>query len=122
MNLTCGFLCPVPPYGRDTVPEMKTIYDFKTGTSPEFLDTQCEYAWDLQAYITFMLPTTRTDRMPVPIGDFISGRVYDSRLESRHTIEDIGCTVFVDVSKTGEAKRGSSWRVSTKHVPDRSSF
>ena len=53
----CGFLCPVPPYGQETVPEMKTIYNFKIGISPEFLDTQCECALDLRVSIALISHT-----------------------------------------------------------------
>jgi len=61
------------------------------------------------------------DRMPVPLGDFISRHVYDSRLKSSHTIQDLKCVAFVDVSKTGEEKCGTSWKVGRQHVSDMSS-
>lgn len=52
------------------------------------------------------------DRMPVPIGDFISKHVYEGRLKSRHTISDPKCCTFIDVADGIEVAQGHSWKVS----------
>ena len=49
--------------------------------------------------------------MPVPLGDFISKHVYDSKLKSAHPIEANSCVRFVDVRKGEEEAVGSSWKV-----------
>ena len=67
-----------------------------------------------------MSPTISVDRMPVPLGDFISRHVYGGRLKSCHTIKDMESVAFVDVSKTGEERCGTSWRVGTHHMSDMS--
>lgn len=53
------------------------------------------------------------DRMPIPLGTFISEEVYNNKLRSEHRIDDMGCVAFVDVSKGREEKCGNSWRVSS---------
>ena len=52
-----------------------------------------------------------TDRMPVPIGNFISQAVYNSQLQSHHKITDPAC-FFVDVDNSLEKRNGTSWEVS----------
>lgn len=52
------------------------------------------------------------DRMPVPLGMFISEEVYNKKLRSEHKISDMGCVAFVDVTKGREEKCGNSWKVS----------
>ncbi|KAI0694619.1 AAA domain-containing protein [Cytidiella melzeri] len=49
-------------------------------------------------------------RMPTPIGNFISGRVYSSRLKSQHNIHDLSCCKFVDVVKGAETRAGHSFK------------
>ncbi|KAH9921366.1 P-loop containing nucleoside triphosphate hydrolase protein [Amylocystis lapponica] len=79
----------LPPFGKEHAPGLRTIFDFKhLEREAYFLDTQY--------------------RMPVPLGDFISENVYDSKLRSKHNIEDMSCVMFVDVKK-GEEKGGKSW-------------
>ncbi|KAJ6554659.1 P-loop containing nucleoside triphosphate hydrolase protein, partial [Mycena capillaripes] len=63
LEKVCFFGDPMqlPPYGQDQAPRMKSIFGFKhLQRLTEFLDTQY--------------------RMPVPIGEFISGCVYDRKL------------------------------------------
>ena len=55
--------------------------------------------------------SSRVDRMPVPLGDFISEAVYDSKLKSSHAIQDNSCVLFIDVRKGQEERFGSSWKV-----------
>jgi regulator of nonsense transcripts 1 len=50
------------------------------------------------------------DRLPVPLGMFISKNVYDGNLHSNHKIVDHSCIAFVDVQKGTETKQGNSYR------------
>ncbi|SRR5260221_9284804 len=52
------------------------------------------------------------DRLPVPLGGFISEAVYESKLRSSHNIVDHSCVVFIDVGKGEEAKKGQSYQAS----------
>ena len=52
------------------------------------------------------------DRLPVPLGEFISKNVYDGKLHSHHEIVDHSCIAFVDVHKGKETKRGMSYMAS----------
>ena len=52
------------------------------------------------------------DRLPVPLGEFISEEVYLGKLRSCHKIVDRSCMAFIDVSKGEETKQGSSYKVS----------
>ena len=84
---------PVPPYGKETAPSMQTIFDFKhLKPTAYFLNTQY--------------------RMPVPLGEFISQEVYNSKLKSIHKITESSCVRFVDVRKGTEESVGSSWKAS----------
>lgn len=49
--------------------------------------------------------------MPTQLGDFISTRVYDGKLNSVHKIRDSSCVAFVDVFKGTEKQVGTSWMV-----------
>jgi hypothetical protein len=60
------------------------------------------------------LTRTYEDRMPTPLGIFISQAVYDNRLKSVHKLESLSCTSFVDVAMGKEEKFGSSWKVSLR--------
>jgi hypothetical protein len=50
------------------------------------------------------------DRLPIPLGKFISDKVYNGKLRS-HNIVDYSCIKFVDVRKGNERKKGSSYEV-----------
>jgi hypothetical protein len=52
------------------------------------------------------------DRLPVPLGEFISEEVYLGKLRSCHKIVDHSCVAFIDVSKGEEMKEGNSYKVS----------
>jgi hypothetical protein len=52
------------------------------------------------------------DRLPIPLGEFISEKVYDGKLRSCHDIVDHSCVAFIDVRKGRETRRGSSYQVS----------
>ncbi|RPD58061.1 P-loop containing nucleoside triphosphate hydrolase protein [Lentinus tigrinus ALCF2SS1-7] len=93
LGKVCMFGDPkqLPPFGAEVAPKMKTIFDFKhLKKQAHFLDTQY--------------------RMPVPLGNFISQAVYESRLKSHHTIKASSCVLFVDVRKGHEEHVGSSWK------------
>ena len=52
------------------------------------------------------------DRMPTPIGEFISERVYDRMLRSEHLITSRDCVAFVNVKNGKEIRSGgTSWKV-----------
>ncbi|KAL1940365.1 hypothetical protein VTO73DRAFT_8937 [Trametes versicolor] len=93
LEKVCMFGDPkqLPPYGKETAPQMKTIYDFKhLKASAYFLNTQY--------------------RMPALLGEFISEYVYDKKLLSVHPITDFSAVLFVDVRKGQEERVGSSWK------------
>lgn len=52
------------------------------------------------------------DRMPVPLGNFISQKVYEGRLKSRHKTTSHNSVRFVNTPRGVEKKKGSSWTVS----------
>ncbi|KAG5638090.1 hypothetical protein H0H81_001857 [Sphagnurus paluster] len=92
LHKVCFFGDPkqLPPYGKDNVPEIKTIFDLPhLKGCGEFLDTQY--------------------RMPVRLGDFISKNVYGGRLKSQHSIQDTHCVSFVHAANSGEKRSGFSW-------------
>ncbi|OSC98823.1 P-loop containing nucleoside triphosphate hydrolase protein [Trametes coccinea BRFM310] len=94
LQKVCMFGDPkqLPPYGKETAPGIKTIYDFKhLKASAYFLNTQY--------------------RMPLLLGEFISDHVYDSKLRSVHAISDRSAVRFVNVRKGTEERVGSSWKV-----------
>lgn len=51
------------------------------------------------------------DRMPLPLGNFISRQVYDDKLFSKHPVSAMSCVAFVDARKGTELKTGFSWKV-----------
>ena len=54
--------------------------------------------------------------MPKPLGDFISGEIYNQKLLSSHNITSFECVAFVDVSKGEEVKSGTSWTVRNTNI------
>ena len=54
---------------------------------------------------------TFEDRMPWPIGEFISKASYDDKLKTDHPITSKTCCQFIDVDGD-ETKDGHSWKVS----------
>ncbi|KAG5653154.1 hypothetical protein H0H81_002065 [Sphagnurus paluster] len=92
LQKVCFFGDPkqLPPYGKEDVPEIKTIFDLPhLKGCGEFLDTQY--------------------RMPICLGNFISKNIYDGRLKSQHNIRDASCVSFVDAPNGGETQSGFSW-------------
>jgi AAA domain len=56
------------------------------------------------------------DRMPVPIGQFISHNVYNNLLKNIHSITTTKSCVFVDVATGKEEHQGFSWKVKISAV------
>ncbi|KAF9558500.1 P-loop containing nucleoside triphosphate hydrolase protein [Agrocybe pediades] len=94
LGKVCFFGDPkqLPPYGKDNIPTMKTIFDVQHIPSQSFLDTQY--------------------RMPAAVGNFISTAVYLGRLKSARPLEDNTCLAFVnvDLPRGEEEKAGFSWK------------
>lgn len=61
--------------------------------------------------------TLDEDRMPVPLGAFVSEEVYDGKLHSEHRIREMDCVAFVDAVKGQEEKCGTSWKVGNVCFP-----
>jgi len=98
----------VPPYGSEEV-GLETIFDIKhLKKKAYFLDTQCNQSSSRLPFSYFFL----ADRLPVRLGDFISGKVYNGKLQSKHEIAGYSCIAFIDVWKGKEMRRGSSYLVS----------
>lgn len=104
----------VAPYGQDNISNLRSIFEMPhLRDRAIFLDTQCAsfflsccrrvlYLWSLQ----------HVDRMPVPIGNFISEEVYDGRLQTQHNITRLLSCRFADVKHGKEQRMGNSWIVS----------
>ncbi|KAJ3928828.1 MAG: P-loop containing nucleoside triphosphate hydrolase protein [Lentinula lateritia] len=83
----------LPPFGQEEAQTLQSIFDIEhLKPSNYFLDTQY--------------------RMPVPLGNFISQKVYEGRLKSRHKTTSHNSVRFVNTPRGVEKKKGSSWTVS----------
>ena len=51
------------------------------------------------------------DRMPIPIGNFISQNMYNGRLKSEHNVSNTNSCRFIDVRDGVEESSGRSWEV-----------
>lgn len=110
-KMTQSSICLVPPYGKDAVETLQSVFDIKhLRKHAHFLNIQCEWCIFQKTVSTDKL---ESDRMPVPLGDFISEKVYDKKLLSEHRIHGTECLAFVDVTKGQEEKCGNSWTVSS---------
>jgi hypothetical protein len=99
----------VPPYGSGEA-GLETIFDVKhLKKEAYFLDTQCTESFSLNLRFSYFFPA---DRLPIPLGDFISENVYNGKLRSQHEIVDYSCIAFINVWKGEETRQGSSWLVS----------
>ncbi|TFK48133.1 P-loop containing nucleoside triphosphate hydrolase protein [Heliocybe sulcata] len=87
-----GDPCQLPPYGQESVPSLKSVFQVKHLRKP---------------LIQYLLDTQY--RMPSPLGDFISKEMYNRKLRSQHEIKGPSCVRFVDVYKGEEEKSGTSW-------------
>ncbi len=103
----------VPPYGSEEA-GLETIFDVKRlKKKANFLDTQCNQSSSSClhfSYFFFFL----ADRLPIHLGSFISGKVYNGKLRSEHDIAGYFCIAFIDVWKGEEMRRGTSYLVSER--------
>ncbi|KAJ3839482.1 P-loop containing nucleoside triphosphate hydrolase protein [Lentinula raphanica] len=93
LGKVCFFGDPkqLPPFGKENAETLESIFDIRHLKSSSYL-------LDVQY------------RMPVPLGTFISSKVYGSKLKSSHKIVQHSCVRFVDTPRAGrEEKRGTSW-------------
>jgi regulator of nonsense transcripts 1 len=106
----------VPPYGASEA-DLQTIFDVSHLKKTSYLlNTQCEpyrastsgSVWSILRALIF----SSLDRLPVPLGGFISEVVYEGKLHSSHNIVDHSCVVFIDVGKGKEARKGKSYQAS----------
>ncbi|THH33182.1 hypothetical protein EUX98_g960 [Antrodiella citrinella] len=79
------------PYGADDVRGLRSVFEV------DHLYEQAEFLG-------------KQYRMPAPIGDFISRKVYEGRLKSERSISDRNCCRFVDVDKGREIFKGGSFQ------------
>ncbi|KAK7463530.1 hypothetical protein VKT23_006878 [Stygiomarasmius scandens] len=77
------------PHGQDEISALHSVFEEKH-------------------LIKKMLMLNIQYRMPVPIGDFISQRVYNSKLHSAHVVNSFECCCFIDVNQGREEWRGHS--------------
>lgn len=97
------------PYGQSDIPKLESIFEKRHLQRRRiFLDTQCKLVYFLYGTI-FTLSIL--DRMPIPIGDFISKSVYDGQLKSQHNISNTNSCRFIDVKDGVEKSSGRSWQV-----------
>ena len=103
----------VPPYGSEEA-GLETIFDVKhLKKTSNFLDTQCNQRL---LFLSTLLTLYLADRLPIHLGSFISGKVYNGKLRSEHEIEDYSCITFIDVWKGKETRRGNSYLVSESAI------
>jgi len=80
----------VAPYGQSDITDLKSIFEVPhLRERAVFLNTQY--------------------RMPIPIGNFISARVYGNKLKTSHDISSLESCRFIDVSNGQEQQKGHSW-------------
>jgi len=102
----------VAPFGQDDLGILRSIFEMPCLRERAiFLDTQCSYHLSLGRFYFVLMISPFLDRMPVPIGQFISEHVYDNQLRSVHTITSPTCCSFIDCKQGEEKKVGNSWAV-----------
>ncbi|KAJ3927266.1 MAG: P-loop containing nucleoside triphosphate hydrolase protein [Lentinula lateritia] len=80
----------LPPFGQERVKTLQSIFDIEyLKPTSYFLDVQY--------------------RLPVPLGEFISMKVYENQLKSFHSITQYSCVRFVDTPRGVEERSGVSW-------------
>ncbi|KAJ3865591.1 P-loop containing nucleoside triphosphate hydrolase protein [Lentinula novae-zelandiae] len=88
----------LPPFGQERVKTLQSIFDIEyLKPTSYFLDVQY--------------------RLPVPLGEFISMKVYENQLKSFHSITQYSCVRFVDTPRGVEERSGVSWIVSCSTNP-----
>lgn len=101
----------MPPHGVGAVEGLKSIFEVEhLRREAFFLDTQCEHNIRLMKKLC-QIHLSSKDRMPVPIGEFLSREVYDGKLQSRHRINSADCVRLVDCERGEEVDRNFSWVV-----------
>ena len=99
----------VSPHGQDDLGDLRSIFEVShLRKHALFLNTQCvclSSATDV-IELNLRLPL---DRMPVPVGHFISGHVYNGQLKTEHSIVSPKCVHFIDCKRGREAKKGHSY-------------
>lgn len=117
MGWDCSVLTIPPvvaPYGQEDIQELKSVFEWPhLMENSIFLDTQCTSIFFLPQAGYPDNNSSPVDRIPTVIGNFISSRVYDSKLRTEHKIHTLTCCRFVDVHNGEEVKRGVSWTVCT---------
>ncbi|KZT00794.1 uncharacterized protein LAESUDRAFT_665317 [Laetiporus sulphureus 93-53] len=105
--LTLALSFSVAPYGQDDLGNLSSIFELAhLHKDAVFLDTQCKYLLVLVILITEL---QSSDRMPKPIGQFISRHVYGGQLKTCHSIISRQSCRLIDVAKGKEQKSGNSW-------------
>jgi hypothetical protein len=100
----------VPPHGQGDLHDLKSIFEVShLRKYALFLDIQCEFIllhrYDRIAHHLHL------DRMPVPLGRFISKHVYNDKLHTKHPITSNDCLRFIDCKKGQETKKEHSYVV-----------
>lgn len=109
--LIVSLFLSVPPYGASEA-ELETIFEVKhLKRTAHFLDTQCKSDTPFFDLHFSYRHGVSADRLPVPLGKFISDKVYQGKLRSCHKIVDHSCISFIDVAKGKETKQGNSFKV-----------
>ena len=104
----------VAPYGAEEVKDLRSIFEVEhLRKNAVFLAKQCTCPLPF-CLLQPRSRRARLDRMPVPIGDFISRKVYNSRLKSQHEIKERQCCRFVDVHHGKEQVSEGSFQVRTR--------
>lgn len=101
------------PYGHEEIPTLKSVFEVPhLREKAKFLDTQC-FSLGLYLFHTF-LHSYFPDRMPHFIGNFLSERMYNNALGTKHANGSNVCCRFVDVTPSWQEKGedGKSWIVS----------
>lgn len=104
----------MPPFGQDRCPDMSSVFEIKHLRAAAYtLSTQCQFLFCVSR--PRRLTQISQDRMPVPLGNFISGQIYESTLNSDHWQEELSCVSLVDVSDGREERCGHSYMVCRSH-------
>lgn len=100
------------PYGAEQIQQLESIFEKRhLRVNAVMLDTQCESLLS-SSQNTAELPNFK-DRMPVPLGNFISEHVYEGDLRTSHPLTSRKVCQFVDVPNSKEQNSGKSWVVSS---------
>ena len=91
----------VPPHGAAQLGDIESVFEIRhIRQNAMFLNTQCKWIYFRSPYHYWICKNP--DRMPVPIGDFLSSEFYNNKLQSFHRITSPNCVRFIDVVNGGE--------------------